>query len=189
MSRSCLQLVLLFLCFLLTCASAWAQPLSYTVQVVAVTDQDAALEVQSSLLEQAFPAYVVRAATPQGDIYRVRVGAFANRGAAHEFAQAMPTISGSDPLPALAEGIPTGVVPVEPRILADFAGEVEVLQWRSGRAFRSRVSAEEDSDESRPFNYVVVEGDEVSEFDAFVAYPLEGGMNLIAQRLPLWPRE
>ena len=187
MSRPCL-IALLLLGTLLFAAPVWAQPLSYTVQVVAVTDQDAALEVQTSLLDQAFPAYVVRAATPQGDIYRVRVGAFANRGAAHEFAQAMPVISGSDPLPALAEGIPLGVVPLEPRILAVFHDDVEVLEWRSGTAFRSRATAAE-GEEAQPFHYVIVEGDEVTQFEAYAAFPLEGGMNLVVQRLPLWPPE
>lgn len=102
---------------------ALAQGISYTVQVVALSDQESALNVQRTLLDDAFPAYVVRASVAQGDIYRVRVGSFANRLAALEYARAMPNVAGSRPLPALAEGIPDGIMPVQPRLLLAYVPE------------------------------------------------------------------
>lgn len=117
--------------------------ISYTVQVVAVSDQQSALRVQGMLLDNDFPAYVVRATTPQGDIYRVRVGAFGNRTAALMYARSMPDMVGGPPLPALAEGIPLGVMPLEPRVLARLEEEeFDLLAWRESIALRSQPQSE-----------------------------------------------
>lgn len=158
-----------------------ALAISYTVQVVALSDQDSALKVQRTLLDERFPAYVVRATTAQGDIYRVRVGAFANRAAALLYAETMPVVAGSPPLPALAEGIPSGVMPLEPRVLAELAERrVEVFEWRDGVALR--VQPEKD----RPATYHVYDSIHQLTFDAWRAQPLEDGV-LRLRNLLLWP--
>jgi hypothetical protein len=155
--------------------------ISYTVQVVALSDQQAALGVQRALLDEDYPAYVVRATTAQGDIYRVRVGAFANRAAALLYAEAMPVIVGSPPLPALAEGIPSGVMPLEPRVLAQLAGdEAEVLPWPGGIALRSQP------DETLPATYRVVRGGATWTFEAWRAEPVEGAV-IRLRNMSLWP--
>jgi cell division septation protein DedD len=53
--------------------------IAFTVQVIAVSDQTTAIDISRGLLRDGFPAYVVRSTGGQGDVYRVRVGAFANR--------------------------------------------------------------------------------------------------------------
>lgn len=98
---------------------AAAQQIPYTVQVVALSDRDAALNVVGDLLRQGFPAYVVRSTSAQGDVFRVRVGAFANRLAALRYAEAMPQVAGGQPVPALAEAIPPGITPLAPRLLLE----------------------------------------------------------------------
>jgi SPOR domain len=80
--------------------------ISYTVQVAAFSDEDAALRTMQELNDQGFPAYLISVPTSQGQIYRIRVGTFGNREAAALFAEAMQGIAGSSPSPALAENIP-----------------------------------------------------------------------------------
>ena len=78
----------------LTLASA--QSIAYTVQVVALSDQEAALGIQTDLLREGFPAYVVRSTSDQGDVFRVRVGAFADRASTLLYASGMPgSVEGS----------------------------------------------------------------------------------------------
>ena len=119
-SGTCQRAVVLLIALLLGAAS-WtaAQSISYTVQVVALSDRDAALTVVSDLLRQGYPAYVVRSTSTQGDVFRVRVGAYANRGAAVLYAAAMPAVAGGQPVPALAEAIPPGITPLAPRLLVE----------------------------------------------------------------------
>lgn len=158
-----------------------ANAISYTVQVVAVSEQESALSVQRTLLNEAYPAYVVRASTVQGDIYRVRVGAFGNRDAALLFARTMPIVAGSPPLPALAEGIPAAVMPLEPRLLtAVSAPQLDVIPWGEGFALRSQ------EDTARQATYFVVSGGSPHSFRAWRAAPAEGGA-LVLRNLPLWP--
>lgn len=155
--------------------------ISYTVQVVAVSDQQSALRVQGMLLESDFPAYVVRATTPQGDIYRVRVGAFGNRTAAQMFAQSMPDVVGGPPLPALAEGIPLGVVPFEPRVLARLdEEEFDVLPWREGVALRSQPLSEAQA------TYRVFREEANETFMAWRAEPVDDSSVLRLRDLSLW---
>ena len=162
--------------------SAGAAAISYTVQVVAVSDQEVALEVQGQLLRQGFPAYVVRASTGDRDVYRVRVGAFANRGAALSYAEAMPQVFGSRPVPALAETIPGGIMLLEPELLLDSAAVdgVVLLEWGDEVAVRIQLSAD------APAGYHVFDGDATAEFEAWSAVPLEQGV-LRVRNLALWP--
>lgn len=170
---------------LLALALAWsatAAAISYTVQVVAVTDQDVALELQGQLLRQGFPAYVVRASTENRDVYRVRVGAFANRGAALSYAAAMPLVFGSQPVPALAETIPGGIMPLEPELLLDTATSAGflVLPWTGGVAVRIQP------DPDTPARYHVFADGVRAAFDAWSASPLDAEV-LRVRNLPLWP--
>ena len=130
---------LLTLGALLATGVAAAQALGYTVQVIAVSDQANALDISRGLLREGFPAYVVRSTGAQGDVYRVRVGAFANRAAAARYAAAMSDISGSRPVPALAEAIPAGIMPLAPRVLwaeAAAGADLRILPWPGGVALR-----------------------------------------------------
>lgn len=168
----------LFLSLLFT-----ATAISYTVQVVAVSDQEVALELQGQLLRQGFPAYVVRASTADRDVYRVRVGAFANRGAALSYAEAMPQVFGSQPVPALAETIPGGIMPLEPELLLDseIGVGLELLPWNDGVAARLQPSPDAQAD------YRVFDVGEPAAFAAWAALPTEGGGVLRVRNLPLWP--
>ncbi|HET8986518.1 MAG TPA: SPOR domain-containing protein, partial [Trueperaceae bacterium] len=100
-------------------AATLAQSVAYTVQVVALSDVDAAQGVQVDLLRDGYPAYIVRSTSSQGDVWRVRVGAFANRAAALLYATGMPQVGGAQPVPALAESIPFGIMPLAPLVLFD----------------------------------------------------------------------
>ena len=160
---------------------AGAQAISYTVQVVAVSEQESALAVQRTLLNEAFPAYVVRASTVQGDIFRVRVGAFGNRDAALLFAHTMPIVAGSPPLPALAEGIPAAVMPLEPRLLSQVdAPRLDLIPWGDGVAVRIQ------DDPALPATYRVTGADGTWSFEAWRAAPADDGV-LLLRNLPLWP--
>lgn len=134
-------LLSLLICLLGSGGSVAAQgELSYTVQVVAVSDQEQAFTMLRELAVQGFPAYTTRAATAQGDVLRVRVGGFANRAAALLYARTMtelPLLTG-EPLPALAENIPAGIMTVVPRLLLqEPVQQLELLAWGDAVAVRS----------------------------------------------------
>lgn len=159
---------------LLVGGSAFGQSIGYTVQVVAVSDQDSALEIARGMLRDGFPAYVERATGGQGgDVYRVRVGAFANRAAALRYAEAMPMVAGSRPVPALAEGIPIGNMPLATRVV--WQGEVDreafdlrVMPWPHGLALRWQDVAG-----MRQATYLLVQDNEVRSLQAWWLAPLE----------------
>ncbi len=149
---------------------AQATAISYTVQVIAVSDQDTAISISRDLLRDGYPAYVVRSTGAPGDVFRVRVGAFANRAAALRYADSMPEVGGSKPVPALAEAIPEGIMPLAPRLVwqAEWAGEdARVLPWPGGVALRLQPG-----DPLRQARYVVVQDGVVREIDAWSLLPL-----------------
>ncbi len=161
-----------------------AQSIAYTVQVVAVSDQSQAFSLIRDLGMDNFPAYATRATTEQGDVVRVRVGGFANRAAALLYAETMPDFPspGNRPLPALADNIPTGIMPLEPRLLldTDLAG-FTLLDWDGSLALQVRP------DPAAPRRYtLLLEGSSV-EFDAWRAWPDGSGLVLRYRDLPLWP--
>jgi hypothetical protein len=138
--KACLALVL---SSVVTLASA----ISYTVQVVALSDQEAALALQRRLISEGYPVYLISVQTESGSVYRLRVGAFANRNAAVSFASAMGTVDGATPAPALAEGIPQGLIPLEPELLASYPHQpgttrLELIPWGDGEALRFQSRAE-----------------------------------------------
>lgn len=166
-------------------AAASAQSIAYTVQVVALSDKDSALSVQAQLNGEGFPAYVVRSTTGLGDVYRVRIGAYANRQAALVFADAMTEVAGGKPVPALAEAIPPGIVSLAPRVLTRIipdGRDVGVVAWREGVAVR--LQRRSPLSEAR---YVVLDGDQVQSFDAWLAVPSADGSVTRLRNLPLWP--
>src|SRR5690606_24352936 len=156
--------------------AAHAQSIAYTVQVVALSDREAALLVQTDLLRQGYPAYVVRSTSQQGDVFRVRVGAFANRQAAALYAEAMPPVSGGQPVPALAEGIPPGITPCPPPLLPPPAARADALvyPWEDGFALRLPSG-------TGPAEYVLVSGSQVERHTAYLLGEREGAR--------LWVRE
>ena len=147
-----------------------ALAIAFTVQVIAVSDQATALDISRTLLRDGFPAYVVRSTGSQGDVYRVRVGAFANRAAAARYAAAMPEVAGARPVPALAEAIPGGIMPLAPRVLWDapVAGaDLRVVPWPGGIALRRQAF-----DPLRQATYALVQGAEVRVVQAWRVAPL-----------------
>jgi hypothetical protein len=172
----------LALCLLAAWGSALA--ISYTVQVVAVSDQGQALTLVRQLLLDGYPAYVTRTTTAQGDIYRVRVGGFANRAAALLYAEAMPEFPAlaGPPLPTLAENIPPGVTPFEPRLLLEVAnGPLQVIGWLPEPGVRLQGGA------GQPDTYHLFAAGATVKFDAWQAWPGEGPQVLRLRDLPLWP--
>jgi hypothetical protein len=154
----------------LALAAGWAGAISYTVQVIAVSDQESAIGIYRELAREGYPAYVVRTTGEAGDVYRVRVGAFANRAAALRYAEGMPAIGGSRPVPALAEAIPQGIMPLAPRLLWQHEWEgadVRVVPWPSGVALRVQPL-----DPLRQAQYVVFQAGEERRFEAWAVVPL-----------------
>jgi len=159
-----------FVGLVLAAVAGSAQAISFTVQVIAVSDQATAVDISRNLLRDGFPAYVVRSTGSQGDVYRVRVGAFANRAAAVRYAAAMPDVAGARPVPALAEAIPGGIMPLTPRVLWEglVAGQdLRVLPWPDGVAVRRQVL-----DPLRQATYTLVQGADVRTMQAWLLAPL-----------------
>jgi hypothetical protein len=126
LARRVLVLCCFFLCLTPTLA------ISYTVQVVASSDEARATQLRDELARQGYPAYLLAVPTAQGQVYRIRVGAFANRAAAALFAQTMPSVEGSTPSPALADSVPPGLIPLEPALLGQYdltTTLVQVFPW------------------------------------------------------------
>ncbi len=185
---------LLYLGFLLlTLQSALA--ISYTVQVAALSDEDAALALQQSLREEGYPAYLVSVPSESGTIFRLRVGAFADRAAAQTYAESMRGVGGTAPVPALAEGIPAALFPLEPTLMSRYPNAPEmtgltVVPWGEGAALRTQGRFED-----QPFiaEYRVLrEGADVATFAAWRAAPqddAQGASVLRVHNLSLWPEE
>lgn len=168
-------------------AATWlgaAAALSYTVQVIALSDRDRAESLERSLLLDGYPAYLVETTTAMGEIFRVRVGAFGNRDAALAYADAMAGVAGSRPVPALADDVPLRGAPLLPRLLGRFSAEerLELLPWRGSIAVRAQE--EGGREEAR---YAVPVDGAVVYFRAWRAVPIEGGAVLRLRSLPLWP--
>ncbi len=155
-----------------------ALAISYTVQVVAVSDEERALLIQDALAEEGFPAYVLTVPTQEGLVYRLRIGAFANRAAAARFAERLPPFFGAPATPALAESIPSGLIPLEPEWLGSYpaGSQVEALDWPGGPALRTQTG-------DAPARYRLPDG---TSFEAFRALPQQGGV-LLVEALRLWP--
>ena len=172
---------------LIVCASlSWGQAISYTVQVAAVSDETQALRLRGELAAQGFPAYLLTVPTSEGLVYRLRVGAFADREAAARFAATMPSVGGSVPTPALAESIPGGLIPLEPELLGAYDLEkitVQVLPWQGGLAVRSQPVGL-----GGQALYTLVLPDGLLEFGAWRAAPENGGFTRVYS-LPLWPTD
>lgn len=119
-----------------------ALAISYTVQVAALTDEQAAASLLGALRDQGFPAYLVRLPGEGGQVYRLRVGAFANRAAAARYAQVMAETTGFTPLPALAEDMPPDVIPLEPNLLQSYPWPGVVAEVYGGDPLMLRVQSE-----------------------------------------------
>lgn len=166
---------------------ALAQQISYTIQVVALSDADSALTIQGDLLRQGFPAYVVRSGTSQGDafVYRVRIGAFANRPAALLYAESMPRVAGGQPVPALAEGIPAGLTPYAPRLV--LSRELTGLDARLlmiGQALALRTQQRSPLAQAE---YELLAGGAVESVRAWQLSVDADGVRTVVRDLRLWP--
>ena len=164
-----------------------ASAVSYTVQVVAVSSENSAADFQAYLQDEGFPAYLVTVPSGQNYIFRLRVGAFANREAAQVFSEALAVSLENSPLssspsPALAEGIPSELIPLEPALLGRYDLEtygVEVRPWGNGSAVRAQPR-----DLSEPATYVLGDG---SSFRAWRAEPQTGRGIVQVYSEYLWP--
>lgn len=132
---------------------SWAPAIGYTVQVAALSDADAALQVSQALLRDGFPAYVVRAEGGAGSVYRVRVGAFGDRATAERYAISMGRRAGGEPQPALAEAIPSGILPLAPARLFEVPSGTDASLHAWGEAVALRLAAE-----AGPARYALEDG-------------------------------
>ena len=156
-----------------------AQAVSYTVQVAAFSDEVTAKQSWQELVDQGFPAYLISAPTAQGQIYRIRIGTFANREAAALFATSMQGLSGSNPSPALAENIP-GEYLFQANLLGAYdlnTTTVQLFPWNGQTALRIQ-----DKDSTEPALYKI---DDL-EFSAWRATPDDEGWIIRMVSLPLW---
>ncbi len=128
--------------FFLSYQTASAQAISYTVQVAALSDQTSAESLRRTLRDEGYPAYLVSVPGDVQTIYRLRVGAFADRDGAQAYASAMRGVGGTVPVPALAEGIPPDLIPLEPRFVARYSvspfERLEVVPWGDAAALRTQ---------------------------------------------------
>ena len=170
---------------LLLCLGSWGLSISYTVQVAAVSDQDGALSLVRLLLRDGYPAYFVRTTTESGFVFRIRVGAFQNRAAALTYANAMPSVAGARPVPALAEAIPTGIMPLAPALLLSAGVEgtrAELIAWGASVALRSQ--SVEPLEEA---TYAVLGATDATAFTAWRATLQNDGTVVRVRNAPLWP--
>lgn len=165
--------------------TAAAQQFSYTVQVVALSDTDSALTIQRDLLRQGYPAYVVRSTSPEGAVFRVRVGAFANRPAALLYAMAMPQVAGGQPVPALAEGIPQGVTPLAPRLV--YSQDLMGLDARFVRVGGKLALRTQQRTPLAPAEYTVMAAGAVEQLRAWHLHEEEDGSRVLVRDMYLWP--
>ncbi len=150
-----------------------AQSISYTVQVAALSSQSSAESLRRTLREAGYPAYLVSVPGDAQTIYRLRVGAFANREAAQTYALAMRGVGGTVPAPALAEGIPPDLIPLEPDFVASYpltGGRLEVIPWGEAAALRVQATVENRPEIAR-YRVLVPGG---ASFAAWRAAPLPG---------------
>ena len=162
---------------------SWGFAISYTVQVIALSSEITALELMSDLSDQGYPAYLIRVPTPEGPVFRIRVGSFANRSASAKFAEAMSDVLDSAPSPALADGIPENLAPFEAELVDSFASNeiLQVLPWQGEVAFRSQARSF-----SNQAHYRVVD---ITEFDAWRAAPQSDGSIIRVYSHYLWPED
>lgn len=166
---------------------AAAQGAFYTVQVVALSDRDSALTLVSDLLKEGFPAYVVRSASQEGDLFRIRVGSFADRGAAVEYIEQMPEIAGGRAVPALAEGIPAGLVPAHTELKLQIPlaeRPVLVLADTERLLLRSELPDNAEPDHHQFFGF---DANGNFRVEAYRVVPGDGTDWYILRDLPLWP--
>lgn len=166
-----------------------AQAIAYTVQVIALSDEVRALQLQGELAAQGHPAYLLTVPTPQGRVYRLRVGAFANRAAAAQYAAAMPSVGDSEPTPALAESIPQNLIPLAPELVGRYplsGVALSLVAWREGLALRAQRSDTLQEADYQEADYRVVGG---PSFSAWRASPQDDGTILRVTSLPLWPED
>ena len=153
-----------------------AQAISYTVQVAALSDQTSAESLRRTLRDEGYPAYLV-SVPGETTIYRLRVGAFADRDGAQAYAAAMRGVGGTVPVPALAEGIPPDLIPLEPHFVARYRfvpefERLEVIPWGDDAALRTQGRFE---DQPLIATYRVLTPDlAASPFAAWRAAPLPG---------------
>ncbi len=102
--------------------------ISYTVQVIALSSESNVKLLEERLKKLGFPAYTITIPTNQGQIFRLRVGSFANREAAQKYAQAMQGFLDSAPVAQLAEGIPDNLVPFEAKTWASFSTKDTIIK-------------------------------------------------------------
>ena len=170
---------------LLLIISTTASAISYTVQVVAVSTESTALRLQQQLGAQGYPAYLISVPTPQGTVYRLRVGAFANRAAADTYAKTMQTNTDTQPTPALAEGIPEGLIPLEANQLAAYTLDntrVTATTWEDMVVVKAMPE-----DALQGASYTVFTADGVQVFNAWAAVRQEDGSIVRFYRFDLWP--
>lgn len=168
-----------------------ARAISYTVQVAALSDQAAAEALRRTLREAGYPAYLIGVPSESQTVYRLRVGAFADREAAQAYASAMRGVGGTVPVPALAEGIPPELIPLEPRFVARYNvapgfEQLEVLPWGASAALRVQGYFE---DEPLVATYRVLTPELVaSPFAAWRAAPVAGEPGVVERvsNLPLF---
>lgn len=173
------------LLFSLSFMVATAQQAHYTVQVVALSDRQAAVNTVEEMLRQGYPAYAVRSHSSEGDVFRVRVGAFGNRAAALLYAEAMPQVAGGQPVPALAEAIPQGITPLVAKLLLtrDLAGLEATLVLVGGvPALRTQQR-----DPLKPAEYAVMRGDVVELVHAWLLFEDADGTRFVVRDMVLWP--
>jgi len=159
-------------------AQAPATSVPYTVQVAALSDAEAAIDLSGELLRDGFPAYVVRAEGAVGSVFRVRVAAFGDRVSADRYAEALGARRGGAPRPALAEAIPAGILPLAPIRLFRAEGEARavVLDWGTAGVVLRTGPTE---------GPAVYRGEDGRTFEAWWARPTADGGREEVARLPL----
>ena len=188
-NRRCVRALFALLLLVPAISFTLAQGLTYTVQVAALSDQSAAQALQRELLAEGYPVYLVGVPTEGGRVYRLRVGAFGDRGAALAYANAMRRAGRGAPVPALAEDVPAGLIPLEPTLLESYPylpgiTRLTVVPWGEAYALRFQGTFEGEPLEAE---YRILQP-RATPFRAWRAAPFggEGGLERV-YTFPLWP--
>ena len=68
----------------LAAATALRKPPGYVIQLAAFTDDKGAASFANKIRKEGYPVYTEPGQTAQGKVWRVRVGGYPSRAAAHE---------------------------------------------------------------------------------------------------------
>lgn len=183
--------------FLSLCIIGQAQsdgPVTYTVQVVALSDALAVQDLHRDLVAQGYPAYIVEAGDADVPLYRLRVGAFASRETALVFSEALNSLL-TDYTPSIAvlDSVAVDTPRLQAALLARYPyaqgiTTVQVVPWGADGSSRALRFQQSYANQWYQAFYQVLEPELVAlPFPAWRAVTANNGYINRIYSLDLWP--